>query len=79
MTPQPPTQMELKAKAKEILEHLIRNRFDKLDTCGLLTTGPDLIQIARAASLIELAQQMERDLKRELPTHVFDGAMKRAA
>lgn len=71
--------MELKTKAKEILEHLIRNRFDGLDTWGLLTTGPDLIQIARAASLIELAQQMEHDLKRELPTHVFDGAMKRAA
>lgn len=61
--------MEVKDKAKEILAHLIRNRFDRLNTCGLLTIGPDLINIARQAGLIELAEQMELDLKQELPSH----------
>lgn len=59
--------MEVKDKAKEILAHLIRNRFDRLNTCGLLTIGPDLISVARQAGLHELAAQMELELKQELP------------
>lgn len=71
--------MELKDKAKEILSHLIRNRFDALNTCGLLTTGPDLIHIARQAGLEELALQMEADLRAELPPHIRDVARRAAA
>lgn len=71
--------MELRDKAKEILAHLIRNRFDALNTCGLLTTGPDLINIARQSGLEELARQMEADLRAELPPHMRDMATKAAA
>lgn len=71
--------MELKDKAKEILAHLIRNRFDQLNTCGLLTTGPDLINIARQAGLHTLANEMEADLCQELPPHLKGPALKSAA
>lgn len=60
--------MELKDKAKKILSHIIRNKFDSLNTCGLLTTGPDLINIAKDAGLTELANELETKLKQELPT-----------
>jgi hypothetical protein len=71
--------MELRDKAKEILGHLIRNRFDRLNTCGLLTTGPDLINIAREAGLSDLANDMEADLKQELPPHIHQASIKNAA
>lgn len=68
--------MELRDKAKDILAHLIRNRFDSLNTCGLLTTAPDLINIAREAGLDELALEMESDLKLELPPSMFESLVK---
>lgn len=71
--------MELRDKAKEILGHLIRNRFDRLNTCGLLTTGPDLINIAREAGLTQLANDMEADLKQELPPYMYPTSIKSAA
>ncbi|CAN5128579.1 hypothetical protein BH09BAC1_BH09BAC1_19560 [soil metagenome] len=71
--------MELRDKAKEILGHLIRNRFDRLNTCGLLTTGPDLITIAREAGLAELATEMENDLRQELPPHLYGSTIRSAA
>jgi hypothetical protein len=71
--------MELRDRAKEILKHLIRNRFDRLNTCGLLTTGPDLINIARGAGLHELAAEMEQDLKQELPPQAYYSSQKAAA
>lgn len=70
--------MELRDKAKEILAHLIRNRFDRLNTCGLLTIGPDLIGIARQAGLTELANEMEADLRQELPPYLTDCAFGKA-
>jgi hypothetical protein len=66
-------------RAKEILKHLIRNRFDRLNTYGLLTLGPDLIHIARDAGLDGLAAEMEQNLKQELPPQAHYSSQKAAA
>lgn len=64
--------MELKDKAREILAHLIRNRFDGLDAHGMINTAPSLINIAREAGLNKLADEMISDLKAELPPKALE-------
>lgn len=71
--------MQPNNRAKEILKHLIRNRFDRLNTHGLLNLGPDLIHIARDAGLDGLAAEMEQDLKQELPPQAYFSSQKAAA
>ncbi len=74
-----PRHMQPHNRAKEILKHLISHRFDQLNTYGLLTIGPYLIHIARDAGLHELANEMEQNLKQELPPQAYYSSQKVAA
>ena len=63
--------MSITRETREIMKQLIRNRFDALRQHDLLTTGPSLIKIAREMGQPQLAEEMERDLRSELPPMAY--------
>lgn len=71
--------MSLSKEVREIMQQLIRNRFDALRQHELMTTGPTLVNIAREMGFTNLAEGMERDLRLELPPHAHQLAKRKAA
>ncbi|MDX2001023.1 MAG: hypothetical protein SFW35_01195 [Chitinophagales bacterium] len=61
------------------MRQLIRNRFDRLASHELFTTGIRLIGIAHSLEMDELAAEMRADLEAELPNRGIIQYLSKAA